>query len=146
MTDRLTPAERSANMARIRGRNTKPELTVRRLLFGMGYRYHLHPADLPGRPDIVFRKRRAVIFIHGCFWHSHSCSAGRIPKTRTEFWESKLLGNKQRDARQQDELGALGWKVLVVWECETRDPTGLTEKLRTFLGPPSLTVGKSAAG
>lgn len=120
-------------MSLIRGKNTKPELAVRRLVHSMGYRYRLHRADLPGRPDLVFPGRKKVIFVHGCFWHRHpGCSRCRLPKSRTDFWESKLAGNRLRDLQHQEGLRALGWGVLVVWECQVRKP-GLAERISTFL-------------
>ena len=123
-------------MARIRGRDTGPELIVRRTLYRMGYRYRLHQKALPGRPDIVFGKRRKVIFVHGCFWHRHAepeCKLARLPKSRLDFWVPKLTANAKRDERDQDALRALGWDVLVVWECEVRHSEQLGNKLRQFL-------------
>lgn len=134
--DPLTPVERSIRMGRVHGRDTKPEMLVRRLLHGMGYRYRLHRKDLPGRPDIVFGKRRKVIFIHGCFWHRHSdptCRLARLPKTRLEFWEPKLTANAERDARHYEALRQLGWEVLVVWECELRHSEQLENRLWRFV-------------
>jgi len=134
--DTLSPSERSARMGRVRGRDTGPEMMVRRLLHRMGYRYQLHRKDLPGRPDIVFGQRRKVIFIHGCFWHRHAdpaCRLGRLPKSRLEFWEPKLAGNALRDARHQEVLHEMGWDVLVVWECELRHSEQLENKLRQFV-------------
>ncbi|MCQ0990556.1 very short patch repair endonuclease [Jiella sp. LLJ827] len=123
-------------MSRVRGKNTKPELYVRRLLHGMGYRYRLHRRDLPGNPDIVFGKRRKAIFVHGCFWHRHpdpGCRLTRTPKSRLEFWEPKFAANVARDARHQAALEAMGWKVLVVWECELVDKEQVKNELRHFL-------------
>lgn len=134
--DTLSPAARSARMARVRSRDTKPEMVVRRLLHSMGYRYRLHRSDLPGRPDIVFGKRRKVIFIHGCFWHRHDdpeCRLARLPKSRLEFWEPKLKGNAERDTKRQKALNQLGWDILVVWECELRQSEQLENKLKKFL-------------
>lgn len=134
--DTLSPAARSQRMARVRGRDTGPELIVRRALHKMGYRYRLHKKSLPGRPDIVFGKRRKVIFVHGCFWHRHDdpqCKLARLPKSRLDFWEPKLTSNVTRDGRNQGELRALGWDVLVVWECEVRHSEQLENKLRQFL-------------
>jgi len=122
-------------MRNIRSKNTAPELILRRLLYALGYRYRLHSHNLPGRPDIVFQSRRKVIFVHGCFWHQHSaCREGRIPSSRIEYWEPKLLRNKERDAAHCAQLKAEGWQVLVVWECQTNDIKSLTEKLREFFG------------
>jgi DNA mismatch endonuclease (patch repair protein) len=123
-------------MSRIRATNSKPELMVRRLLHGGGYRYRLHVKDLPGRPDIVFRKRRAVIFVHGCFWHRHSdptCKLARLPKSRLDFWLPKLEGNRGRDINNIAHLEAMGWRVLLVWECELRDREQLGNRLRRFI-------------
>ncbi|AUI51270.1 very short patch repair endonuclease [Arthrobacter crystallopoietes] len=142
MADSLTPEQRSANMSRIRGKNTKPELIVRRLLHARGYRYRLHGsaagAKLPGRPDLVFSGRRKVIFVNGCFWHAHSCKAGQHePKSNTEFWQAKRSRTAARDAAQRQELSAAGWDVLTVWECEFKkssDLGSLEERLVGFLG------------
>jgi DNA mismatch endonuclease (patch repair protein) len=134
--DSLTKVERSERMSRIRSGNTKPEMTVRRLVHGMGFRYRLHSPHLPGRPDLVFAGRKKIIFVHGCFWHRHeheSCKLGRLPKSRLDFWLPKLEGNKARDASVQKELGALGWKVLVVWECELKDRGNLANRIKEFL-------------
>ena len=123
-------------MSRVRAKNTSPEWTVRRLLTRMGYRYRLHGKDLPGRPDLVFRSRRKVIFVHGCFWHRHpdpNCKLARMPKSRREFWTAKFEGNVARDTRTLDELGRLRWDVLVLWECQLRDGASLEQRLREFL-------------
>lgn len=125
---------RSWNMSRIRGKNTKPELTVRRLLHAEGFRYRLHAADLPGRPDIVFRSRKKVIFVHGCFWHQHDgCRNAVMPKTRTEFWSEKLGKNVNRDQVVLDQLREKGWTALIIWECQTSQPEIVTEMLKEFL-------------
>jgi len=131
-------------MRRIRSTDTKPELVVRRLLYSMGYRYHLHARELPGRPDIVFRHRRAAIFIHGCFWHLHrACRDGTFPKTRMNYWSAKLRSNTMRDRRHLGELRRLGWRVLRVWECdiEKRYIT-LPARLESFLRDPG-SIGKT---
>ncbi|MCA3436293.1 MAG: DNA mismatch endonuclease Vsr [Rhodobacter sp.] len=108
-------------MAAIRGKNTKLEMMVRRGLHSCGLRYVLHGKKLPGKPDLVFPSRKTVVFVHGCFWHAHEgCSAFRLPKTRPEEWEAKLLGNRSRDARNEAGLKALGWRVLILWECDVR--------------------------
>lgn len=121
-------------MARVKSRDTKPELAVRRLLYSKGYRYRLHYKGLPGRPDITFVGRRKVIFVHGCFWHRHeNCSLTRMPKSRVEFWQSKLEGNSKRDAIKEDALRKMGWDVLVIWECEVRDVHMLAKRLDQFL-------------
>jgi DNA mismatch endonuclease, patch repair protein len=130
--DSLTPEARSALMARIHGKETKPELAVRSLMHRMGLRFRLHDRGLPGTPDIVLRRYRAVVLVHGCFWHRHGCSMTTTPKTRTEFWQQKFDANKARDALSESKLSALGWRVLVVWECETRDLAKLERRLRRF--------------
>lgn len=117
MVDTLTPAERSERMSKIRGTSTAPEMCVRRYLHGQGLRYRLHSRDLPGRPDLVLPRYKVVIFVHGCFWHAHSCQMGRIPSTRTAFWKDKFETNKARDSRNIRKLRRLGWRVLTVWEC-----------------------------
>jgi DNA mismatch endonuclease (patch repair protein) len=127
--DIMSPAKRSALMGRIRGHNTGPEIAVRRLLHGMGYRFRLHARDLPGRPDIVFRSRRVALFVHGCFWHRHNCGRAYKPKTRGVFWKRKFEGNVSRDRRTRKELEAAGWRVIVVWECELDDSTALADRL-----------------
>ncbi len=135
--DIVSPAVRSRMMAAIPARDTKPELTVRRLIHRLGYRYSLHGTDLPGRPDIVFPKRRKVIFVHGCFWHRHdSCAFAYDPKSRVEFWRQKFRANVERDARVLNELRGRGWEPLVIWECECRQTAQLAECLVGFLGAP----------
>ena len=133
--DVLSSSQRSALMARIRGKNTKPEMMVRRMAHGMGYRYRLHKKSLPGTPDLVFASRKKVIFVNGCFWHRHAgCQLAATPKTRVDFWMKKLDRNVQRDKDAIRQLEQTGWQVLVIWECETRSPEGLDEKLAEFLG------------
>lgn len=134
--DTLSPLQRSARMSRIRLRDTKPELAVRRLVYGLGYRYRLHRPELPGKPDMVFVGRCAVIFIHGCFWHRHpdpSCKLARMPKSRLEFWEPKLTSNRERDLAAEQMLNESGWRVLTVWECELRHREAVAAKVRDFL-------------
>lgn len=136
MADRITPAQRSANMSRIRATGMKPEMTVRRLVHAMGYRFRLHRRNLPGTPDLVFPSRKAVIFVHGCFWHQHpdpTCSRSHVPRSRTEYWESKLQRNVLRDKNNVARLEAAGWRVLVLWECEIKDCDALKARLETFL-------------
>lgn len=134
MTDRLTPEKRSWNMSRIRSKNTKPEKIIRSLLHKMGYRFRIHRRDLPGKPDIVLPKYRTVVFMHGCFWHRHeSCKAATTPKTNTAFWEEKFRRNVERDERHQDALNALGWKVIVVWQCELKDRAEIGRRLQSEL-------------
>ncbi|MDD2878812.1 MAG: very short patch repair endonuclease [Rhodoferax sp.] len=132
--DTLTPAQRSACMSRVRSKDTKPEMIVRRLLHGRGFRYRLHDKRLPGKPDLTFAGRRKVIFVHGCFWHMHEgCSHAGIPKSRLDFWKSKLEHNRSRDQMNVALLEKMGWRVLVVWECELRDMNAVTTKLENFL-------------
>jgi DNA mismatch endonuclease (patch repair protein) len=133
--DTLTPQQRSAAMAAVTGKNTAPELIVRKLLYSLGYRYRLHVKDLPGKPDIVLRKRRCVVFINGCFWHGHDCPRGSAPSSNVEFWERKIGKNRERDARVQEELRKDGWRVLTVWQCETKDRALLVRRLSRFLDP-----------
>ena len=126
---------RSSLMARVGPRNSKPEIEVRQLLHAMGYRFRLHAKELPGRPDIVFRLRKKVIFVHGCFWHCHpGCRKTTTPQTRREFWQSKFDANQARDARVQGELIDIGWEYHVIWECEVADQTKLAKRLESFLG------------
>lgn len=135
MTDHLTASERSENMRRIRGRDSAPELTVRRLAHRLGYRFRLHRSGLPGRPDLVFPSRHKVIFVHGCFWHRHvGCRYAYTPKSNVEFWLSKFAANVARDERVNGQLVGSGWDVLVLWECETRDANLIANRLRAFLG------------
>ena len=124
MADKISKERRSWNMSRIKGKNTKPELLLRSMLHKAGYRFRLHRKDLPGKPDIVLPKYRKVIFVNGCYWHRHeNCPNTTMPKTRTEFWEAKFKDTVKRDKRNTAKLEALGWKVIVVWECElTRTP------------------------
>ena len=126
--------QRSRIMRAVKHRNTQPELEVRRLLHGMGYRYRLHVRELPGKPDIVFPSRKKVIFVHGCFWHGHSCKRGsRPPKTNAEYWNDKIARNVSRYACQLDELAAAGWSTLTVWECQISDTAALENRLNAFL-------------
>lgn len=130
-----TTLERSHQMSLVKGKNTKPELIVRHLLWHLGYRYRLHGKGLPGKPDIVFRSRKKVIFVHGCFWHRHDgCKNTRMPKSHLEFWTAKLQGNQQRDLIEQKQLIELGWSFLIVWECELKDLGRLENKVVDFLG------------
>lgn len=124
-------------MARVRARDTKPEMIVRRLLHAMGYRYRLHARELPGKPDLVFRPRRKAIFVHGCFWHGHDCPRGsRTPTANGEYWAAKIARNRARDTSVLERLAAAGWLALTLWECELRDQSSLAARLRAFLGPP----------
>ncbi len=130
----VSAAERSAIMRAVKGRDTGPEVTVRRLLHGLGYRYSLCRKDLPGKPDIVFGKKEKIIFVHGCFWHGHSCRRGaRVPNSNQEYWLKKVSRNKERDGKNLAALKSQGWKSLVVWECETRNKVKLEKRVVTFL-------------
>lgn len=145
MADTLSAPERSERMSRVRGKDTKPEMVVRRLVHAMGYRYRLHRRDLPGIPDLVFPSRKKVIFIHGCFWHRHSdpdCKLARLPKSRLDFWLPKLEGNKKRDERKQRALSDQGWEFLVVWEFRIGDKEQLENTIRAFLG--EVACGRSS--
>ena len=135
--DILTPEQRSVRMSRVRGRDTKPEMLVRRLAHGMGYRYRLHYRDLPGMPDMAFPSRKKVIFVHGCFWHRHpdpKCTLARLPKSKLDFWGPKLETNRERDERNLALLAELGWDVFVIWECQTKNREELQARIREFLG------------
>ena len=135
MTDVFSKSKRSEVMSRIKGRNTKPELAVRSLLHRMGYRFRLHKADLPGKPDIVLSRYKTVIFVHGCFWHRHKdCRFAYTPQSRMEFWLKKLESNVIRDIQVKSDLEILGWRVITVWECELRDMDQLSRKIAAELG------------
>ncbi|MDH6268461.1 DNA mismatch endonuclease (patch repair protein) [Rhizobium sp. SG_E_25_P2] len=130
-----TPEQRSAVMRKVKSKHTAPELKLRKLLTSLGYRYRLHRADLPGKPDLVFPGRRKLIFVHGCFWHGHDCARGaRAPKTNVDYWSQKIARNRARDAAHQEALAAAGWWALTVWECEMKDDAALAERLCGFLG------------
>ena len=134
MTDVLTPEQRRYCMSRIGGKDTQPELTIRRLIHSLGYRYRLHVKRLPGSPDLVFPNRQKVIFVHGCFWHRHQCRYGQVtPGTRRQFWEAKFQENTDRDARNRRQLLREGWDVLIVWECQTKRPERLIDRIIGFL-------------
>lgn len=128
------PADRSRIMRAVKSRDTAPEMLVRRIVHGLGYRYRLHRKDLPGKPDLVFPARCKVIFVHGCFWHGHDCKRGaRTPKTNRDYWQAKIARNRERDVEHWEKLKETGWNVLVIWECEIRDREKLTKQLRNFL-------------
>ncbi len=132
--DRLTVERRSWLMSRVKSKNTKPELVVRRLVFGMGYRYRLHSKNLPGHPDLVFPGRQKAIFVNGCFWHGHpGCRYGRLPKSRVEYWQAKIEQNQIRDRRNTALLEANGWRVLIVWQCELKNIETLANRLNEFI-------------
>ena len=133
MTDTLNKEKRSWNMSRIRSRNTKPEIAVRRILHFLGYRFRLHRKDLPGTPDIVLPKYKTVIFVHGCFWHRHkNCRYSYNPKSRVKFWRDKFAANIERDKQSAAELKMLGWRRLVIWECETKDSENIRSIIERF--------------
>lgn len=134
MTDRVSEETRGFIMSSVRSKDTWPELAVRKLLHGLGYRYRLHKRELPGSPDIVFQKRKKVIFVHGCFWHGHLCRYGRLPKSKIEYWESKIAKNQERDRMNIHKLGRLGWNVRVIWQCELKNIDSVGKRLIRFLG------------
>lgn len=132
--DKISKEHRRWNMSRIKSRDTEPEKAVRSLLHRMGYRFRLHRADLPGRPDIVLPRYNAVIFVHGCFWHRHeNCKFAYFPKSRIGFWENKFRKNVERDKRVIESLKKLGWRVLIIWECEIFCCSSLARRIRRFL-------------
>lgn len=137
MIDRLSVEDRSRLMSKIKRANTKPELVVRRVLTGLGYRYRIHLGGVPGRPDVAFTKRKKAVFIHGCFWHAHeNCRVFRQPSSRREFWEKKFENNKARDRRLLQAAKEAGWQTLVIWECELSNLDQVGQRLKRFLGPP----------
>ena len=131
--DIVSPEKRSAMMRAVGQKNTKPELRLRKALHALGYRYRLHTKHLPGRPDLVFPRLRAAIFVHGCFWHGHDCRAGRRPSSNSTYWEPKIEANQIRDARKEAELKDAGWRVLAIWECELKTMDTAIHKVRRFL-------------
>ncbi|WP_158790788.1 very short patch repair endonuclease [Granulicella sp. L60] len=138
MTDRVDRQTRSAMMASVRSKNSRPELLVRSLVHRLGYRYRLHASDLPGSPDIVFRAKRKVIFVHGCFWHRHKgCPKTTMPESRTEFWKTKFEANVLRDLRVEQALKDAKWSVVTIWQCEIKDAEQLAKRLERFLRDPS---------
>ena len=152
MTDIVDSKRRSELMARIRSRDTAPELAVCRIAHRMGLRFRLHRKDLPGRPDLVFPKHRLAVFVHGCFWHRHEgCRHASMPRSRVAFWTEKFAANVARDARQQAALNEVGWRVLVIWECETRDEEAVERRLATSVktgwsGNQEESVGRVGRG
>lgn len=120
MVDVLTPEQRQLNMSRIRGRDTKPEMLIRRGLHACGFRYRLQDSKLPGRPDLIFPRYRTVIFVHGCFWHGHNCPLFKPPKTRQDFWSAKIASNRARDQRAEEALLEQGWRIATIWECSLK--------------------------
>ncbi len=134
MTDVHTPEQRSFNMSRIRNRNTRPEMIVRSIVHRLGYRYKLHKKDLPGKPDVVLVRHRKIIDVYGCFFHMHSCKYGRVvPVSNAEFWRVKRMSNAERDRRNLRALRRKGWRVMIVWECETKNLDRLAKRLDRFL-------------
>lgn len=133
MTDTLTPAQRRKCMVAIQGKDTKPERIVRSTAHKLGFRFRLHAADLPGKPDLVFRSRRVVVFVHGCYWHMHTCKRGRsTPATNALFWQIKRMTNRARDRRTCAALRRAGWRVLIIWECDTQYPIQVRQRLAHF--------------
>lgn len=135
--DTISPDRRRGNMRRIRGKDTKPEIIVRRLVHSLGYRYRLHRKSLPGKPDMVFPSRQKPIFVHGCFWHQHGisdCKITRIPKSNLSYWVPKLERTKTRDIKDQSNLVGCGWDFLIIWECETHCRNAMESRIRSFLG------------
>lgn len=136
MTDVFTPAKRSEVMGRVKQKDTGAELKLRKVLTRLGYRYRLHRRDLPGSPDVVFPGRKVAVFVHGCFWHGHDCPRGaRAPKANAEYWSAKIGRNRARDAEAEVKLAELGWRPVVVWECQLRDQAALEARLVGELGP-----------
>ena len=144
MIDIVSKEQRSRNMSRIRGRDTRPELVVRRIAHRMGFRFRLYRKDLPGTPDLIFPKHRLAVFVHGCYWHRHNgCRFAYSPKSRVEFWTKKFEQNVERDSRNQTALRDLGWRVLVIWECETRDYGIVEDRLRKCLCIDDVSTGSA---
>lgn len=134
MADKISAARRSANMARIKAKDSKPEWMVRRLVYRLGYRYRLHAKDLPGKPDLVFRPQKKAIFVHGCYWHGHGCAVGGTgAKSNQTYWGPKIEGNRRRDAAAILALENAGWKTLVIWECETKEAAEVSQRIVSFL-------------
>lgn len=131
--DRLSKNRRSWLMSRVKGRDTTPEIAVRSMIHRLGYRFRLHRSNLPGKPDIVFCSRMKIVFVNGCFWHGHRCGKGRLPKSNTRFWREKMEVNKRRDRRHARKLAGLGWKILVIWQCELKDPLAVRARIVDFL-------------
>ena len=138
--DRISGQARSLLMSKIGSRNTKPELIIRKVLSELGFRYRLHAKEFPGRPDIVNRSRHIAIFAHGCFWHGHTCKRGRLPTSNTLFWKTKLTRNKQRDRSSVRALRKLGWQVLTIWECQTKDQLRLRRRIAKWLTDQNIPI------
>ncbi|MBB5393925.1 MULTISPECIES: very short patch repair endonuclease [unclassified Herbaspirillum] len=133
MVDTRTIEQRRRIMQSVRIKDTGPEIIVRKIIYGLGYRYRLHRKDLPGRPDICFPGKKKVIFVHGCFWHGHLCKKGQLPKSKLEYWQPKINANKSRDAKNVDLLEQQGWKILILWQCELYETETLLLRLEEFL-------------
>ncbi|HEY1751621.1 MAG TPA: DNA mismatch endonuclease Vsr [Caulobacteraceae bacterium] len=147
MTDVYGPEKRSAVMRRVKGKDTGPERQVRRLVWGLGGRYRLHRADLPGKPDLVLPGRRLAIFVHGCFWHGHDCARGaRVPKANRDYWVGKVGRNRARDAASGAALAAKGWRVEIVWECELKDRPALEARVRAWLATSARSPSAAPPG
>ncbi|WP_175951493.1 very short patch repair endonuclease [Burkholderia sp. BCC0405] len=131
--DRVSPNRRSEIMRRIHSKDTSIEMRVRKYIYSLGFRYRLHVKDLPGKPDIVFRKTKKIVFVHGCFWHGHGCRKGQLPKTNIEFWGDKIRANVDRDSRVIRDLESAGWHVLVIWQCQIGDLSMLQSEIKKFL-------------
>lgn len=131
--DIFSKSKRSQIMGAISGRETKPEIKVRKFLFSKGFRYRKNVTNLPGKPDIVLPKYKTIIFIHGCFWHCHDCNAAKLPNTNREFWENKISANQIRDQKQQNELKNIGWKVIIVWQCELSSKPVFEKKMKLLI-------------
>jgi DNA mismatch endonuclease, patch repair protein len=136
VTDVYPPEKRSAVMARVKGRDTRPEMVVRKLLWSLGARYRLHARGLPGKPDIVMPGRRLAVFVHGCFWHGHDCARGaRVPKANRDYWLAKVGRNRARDIETRVKLEAAGWRVETIWECDLKDRSALQDRLKALINP-----------
>ena len=133
MADDRTSRQRSENMRAVHSKDTRLELTIRSMLHRLGYRFRLHRKNLPGTPDLVFPARKAVMFVHGCFWHGHDCPRGNLPATNRDFWQAKITKNRERDGRAREQVQKLGWKILTVWQCEIKDKAALAKRLSRFL-------------
>lgn len=132
--DLLSPEQRSKNMSRILSKDTRPELIVRSIVYKLGFRYRLHVKEVPGKPDLVFKKRKKAIFVHGCFWHQHpGCREGRVPGSRTDYWQPKLRRNQERDIAAQTSLKCQGWQFLIIWECELKNLSTVVKRIKQFL-------------
>ena len=147
MTDTISPEVRSRVMSKVRSRNSRPELYVRRTIWAEGFRYRLHVRKLPGKPDMALKKYRLAIFVHGCFWHHHGCANDRRPASNREYWDRKLDGNAERDARHRSQLQEMGWTVVTIWECSLKDDTeSLLKHLRSYRANYALIASQTISG